>query len=153
MVCFSYLNFRKLVFELCISFEPSDYQIQIQEERLTYHTICFLKKERKKIHKFREISTSFWTGQAISTTAEGEEECHKDHGNVLPKHPPEGDETTGKLSGSQQYPRKVTGHMVQIFVLWLCHMYKKFQQSRQHYNTTHTFCHTEIWIQTGHPQR
>lgn len=40
---------------------------------------------------------------------------------------PERDETTGRLSGFQQYLNKVTGHMLWTFVLWLCHTYRKFQ--------------------------
>lgn len=43
--------------------------------------------------------------------------------------------------------------MVWAFVLWLCHMYKKFQQSSQHCYTTRMFYHTEIWTRTGPSKR
>lgn len=122
-----------------MSYEPADGQNDTQEGRL----FPYSKIDRclsKKVQQFKEISRLFFTGQATSNEAEGEKRCHKDQGSVLPKHPPERDETTGRLSGFQQYLNKVIGHMVWAFVVWLHHMYKKFQQCSQHC----VFCHTEI---------
>lgn len=48
-------------------------------------------------------------------------------------------ETTGTLSAFQQDLSKVKGHMVVLLVLYLCPMYKEWQQSSQYCSTALSF--------------